>query len=82
MGRGKIEVKKIENNTRRQVTFSKRRSGLVKKTHELSVLCDAQIGLIVFSTKGKLTEYCTPSLRLLHLHYINLSLYRVICVFW
>ncbi|XP_042060066.1 MADS-box protein defh21-like [Salvia splendens] len=61
MGRGKIEMKKIENNTRRQVTFSKRRSGLLKKTHELSVLCDAQIGLIVFSTKGKLTEYCTPS---------------------
>nr|Q8RVL4.1 RecName: Full=MADS-box protein defh21; AltName: Full=DEFICIENS homolog 21 [Antirrhinum majus]CAC85225.1 putative MADS-domain transcription factor [Antirrhinum majus] len=60
MGRGKIEVKRIENNTSRQVTFSKRRSGLMKKTHELSVLCDAQIGLIVFSTKGKLTEYCTP----------------------
>ncbi|KAL1543786.1 MADS-box protein defh21 [Salvia divinorum] len=69
MGRGKIEVKRIENNTRRQVTFSKRRSGLMKKTHELSVLCDAQIGLIVFSTKGKLTEYCTPS---------NLSMKQII----
>lgn len=63
MGRGKIEVKRIENKTSRQVTFSKRRSGLMKKTHELSVLCDAQIGLIVFSSKGKLTEYCTPPLR-------------------
>ncbi|XP_073032592.1 MADS-box protein defh21-like isoform X2 [Primulina eburnea] len=62
MGRGKIEVKRIENNTSRQVTFSKRRAGLMKKTHELSVLCDAQIGLIVFSSKGKLTEYCTPQL--------------------
>ncbi|KAK2976151.1 hypothetical protein RJ640_012361, partial [Escallonia rubra] len=62
MGRGKIEVKRIENNTSRQVTFSKRRNGLFKKTHELSVLCDAQIGLIVFSNKGKLFEYCTPSL--------------------
>ncbi|KAF7126513.1 hypothetical protein RHSIM_Rhsim11G0071300 [Rhododendron simsii] len=59
MGRGKIEVKRIENNTSRQVTFSKRRAGLFKKTHELSVLCEAQIGLIVFSTKGKLFEYCT-----------------------
>ncbi|KAM7511118.1 hypothetical protein LguiB_009993 [Lonicera macranthoides] len=56
MGRGKIEVKRIENNTSRQVTFSKRRAGLLKKTHELSVLCDAQIGLIIFSTKGKLFE--------------------------
>ncbi|KAL2503620.1 Protein TRANSPARENT TESTA 16 [Abeliophyllum distichum] len=62
MGRGKIEVKRIENKTSRQVTFSKRRTGLMKKTHELSVLCDAQIGLIVFSTKGKLFEYCTSPL--------------------
>ncbi|KAI8531375.1 hypothetical protein RHMOL_Rhmol11G0131800 [Rhododendron molle] len=62
MGRGKIEVKRIENNTSRQVTFSKRRAGLFKKTHELSVLCEAQIGLIVFSTKGKLFEYCTQPL--------------------
>ncbi|XP_049381392.1 MADS-box protein FBP24-like [Solanum stenotomum] len=59
MGRGKIEVKRIENKTSRQVTFSKRRAGLLKKTHELSVLCDAQIGLIIFSTKGKLFEYTT-----------------------
>ncbi|XP_052189910.1 MADS-box protein FBP24 [Diospyros lotus] len=62
MGRGKIEVKRIESNTSRQVTFSKRRAGLLKKTHELSVLCDAQIGLIVFSNKGKLYEYCTHPL--------------------
>ncbi|KAI3672922.1 hypothetical protein L6452_39024 [Arctium lappa] len=62
MGRGKIEVKRIENNTSRQVTFSKRRTGLLKKTHELSVLCDAQIGLIVFSSKGKLFEYTTHPL--------------------
>nr|VDC82536.1 unnamed protein product [Brassica rapa] len=59
MGRGKIEIKRIENRTSRQVTFSKRRSGLIKKTHELSVLCDAHIGLIVFSATGKLTEYCS-----------------------
>ncbi|KAA8538403.1 hypothetical protein F0562_028051 [Nyssa sinensis] len=62
MGRGKIEIKKIENNTSRQVTFSKRRAGLLKKTHELSVLCDAQIGLIIFSNKGKLYEYCSHPL--------------------
>ncbi|CAA7023455.1 unnamed protein product [Microthlaspi erraticum] len=59
MGRGKIEIKKIENQTARQVTFSKRRSGLIKKTHELSVLCDAHIGLIVFSATGKISEYCS-----------------------
>ncbi|KAK7308282.1 hypothetical protein VNO77_41884 [Canavalia gladiata] len=64
MGRGKIEIKRIENTTTRQVTFSKRRSGLIKKTHELSVLCDAQIGLIVFSSTGKLFQYCTEPLRM------------------
>ena len=64
MGRGKIEIKRIENRTSRQVTFSKRRSGLIKKTHELSVLCDAHIGLIVFSATGKLTEYCSDPSKL------------------
>ncbi|RYR06792.1 hypothetical protein Ahy_B05g074110 [Arachis hypogaea] len=57
MVRGKIEMKRIENATSRQVTFSKRRSGLLKKAHELSVLCDAQIALIIFSQSGRLFEY-------------------------
>ncbi|ERM96584.1 hypothetical protein AMTRI_Chr09g16530 [Amborella trichopoda] len=59
MGRGKIEIKRIENSTNRQVTFSKRRAGLLKKAHELGILCDAQLGLIIFSSNGKLFEYCT-----------------------
>nr|ACX85614.1 AP1 [Juglans regia] len=59
MGRGKVEFKRIENKINRQVTFSKRRSGLLKKAHEISVLCDAEIALIVFSTKGKVFEYST-----------------------
>ena len=57
MGRGKVEMKRIENNISRQVTFSKRRNGLMKKAHELSVLCDAEIALIVFSSRGKLYEF-------------------------
>ncbi|KAJ0975901.1 hypothetical protein J5N97_017866 [Dioscorea zingiberensis] len=63
MGRGKIEIKRIENTTNRQVTFSKRRQGLLKKAHELAVLCDANIGLVVFSHSGKLFEYCSPGSR-------------------
>ncbi|KAI5056142.1 hypothetical protein GOP47_0029663 [Adiantum capillus-veneris] len=55
--RGKIQIRPIENTTSRQVTFSKRRSGLLKKAHELSVLCDAEIALIIFSSTGKLFEY-------------------------
>nr|AAR32119.1 MADS-box protein [Dendrocalamus latiflorus] len=61
MGRGKVQLKRIENKINRQVTFSKRRSGLLKKAHEISVLCDAEVGLIIFSTKGKLYEYATDS---------------------
>nr|AGT21644.1 PFFL [Physalis pubescens] len=61
MGRGRVELKRIENKISRQVTFSKRRSGLLKKANEISVLCDADVALIVFSTKGKLFEYSTQS---------------------
>ncbi|GAB4832430.1 hypothetical protein Ancab_006448 [Ancistrocladus abbreviatus] len=61
MGRGRVQLKRIENKISRQVTFSKRRSGLLKKAHEISVLCDAEVALIVFSTKGKLFEYATDS---------------------
>jgi MADS-box transcription factor len=61
MGRGKIEIKKIENPTSRQVTFSKRRGGLMKKAHELSVLCDAEIAVIIFSSTGKLFEFSSKA---------------------
>ncbi|KAF5809340.1 putative transcription factor MADS-MIKC family [Helianthus annuus] len=61
MGRGKVTLKRIENKINRQVTFSKRRSGLLKKAHEISVLCDADVALIIFSTKGKLSEFSTNS---------------------
>ncbi|PIA63217.1 hypothetical protein AQUCO_00200915v1 [Aquilegia coerulea] len=61
MGRGRVQLKRIENKINRQVTFSKRRSGLLKKAHEISILCDAEVALIVFSTKGKLFEYSTDS---------------------
>ncbi|KAJ3705972.1 hypothetical protein LUZ61_009677 [Rhynchospora tenuis] len=61
MGRGRVVLKRIENKINRQVTFSKRRSGLLKKAHEISVLCDAEVALIIFSNKGKLYEYATDS---------------------
>ncbi|KAK7386650.1 hypothetical protein VNO78_26984 [Psophocarpus tetragonolobus] len=61
MGRGRVQLKRIENKINRQVTFSKRRAGLLKKAHEISVLCDAEVALIVFSHKGKLFEYATDS---------------------
>ncbi|AES96012.1 putative transcription factor MADS-MIKC family [Medicago truncatula] len=77
MAREKIQIKKIENSTARQVTFSKRRRGLIKKAEELSVLCDADVALIIFSSTGKLFEYSNLSMREIlerhHLHSKNLA---------
>nr|CAA64742.1 DEFH72 [Antirrhinum majus] len=61
MGRGRVELKRIENKINRQVTFAKRRNGLLKKAYELSVLCDAEVALIIFSNRGKLYEFCSNS---------------------
>ncbi|AQL01015.1 Putative MADS-box transcription factor family protein [Zea mays] len=57
MGRVKLQIKRIENNTNRQVTFSKRRNGLIKKAYELSVLCDIDIALIMFSPSNRLSHF-------------------------
>ncbi|KAE9587160.1 putative transcription factor MADS-type1 family [Lupinus albus] len=57
MGRVKLEIKRIENTTNRQVTFSKRRNGLIKKAYELSILCDIDIALIMFSPSGRLNHF-------------------------
>ncbi|RCV33779.1 hypothetical protein SETIT_7G110000v2 [Setaria italica] len=59
MARGKIHMRRIENPVHRQVTFCKRRMGLLKKANELAVLSDADIGVIVFSPHGKMYELAT-----------------------
>ncbi|KAF5786789.1 putative transcription factor MADS-type1 family [Helianthus annuus] len=62
MGRGKIVIRRIDNATNRQVTFSKRRNGLLKKAKELAILCDAEVGLVIFSSTGKLHEFASSRL--------------------
>lgn len=57
MGRRKLEIKRIEDKSARQVTFSKRRNGLLKKAKELSVLCDLDIGVVIYSCRGKPYHY-------------------------
>ncbi|CAM0909432.1 unnamed protein product [Alopecurus aequalis] len=59
MARGKVQMRRIENPVLRQVTFCKRRTSLLKKANELSVLCDANIGVMVFSPLGKIYELAT-----------------------
>ncbi|KAK9271468.1 hypothetical protein L1049_027059 [Liquidambar formosana] len=65
MGRGKIEIKRIENTSNRQVTYSKRRNGIIKKAKEITVLCDAHVSLIIIASNGKMHEYCSPSSKLI-----------------
>ncbi|XP_062173855.1 MADS-box transcription factor 14-like isoform X3 [Alnus glutinosa] len=59
MGRGKVQLKRIEDKISRQVTFSKRKSGLMKKANELAVLCDVEVALLIFSDRGRLYEFCS-----------------------
>ncbi|XP_022768505.1 agamous-like MADS-box protein AGL21 [Durio zibethinus] len=63
MGRGKIVIRRIDNSTNRQVTFSKRRNGLLKKAKELAILCDAEVGVMIFSSTGKLYDFSSNSMR-------------------
>ncbi|XP_039145854.1 agamous-like MADS-box protein AGL30 isoform X1 [Dioscorea cayenensis subsp. rotundata] len=55
MGRVKLKIKRLENSSGRQVTYSKRRAGILKKAKELSILCDIDIVLLMFSPTGKPT---------------------------
>ena len=57
MMRKKIKIKKIDYLPARQVTFSKRRRGFFKKAAELSVLCESEVAVVIFSATGKLFDY-------------------------
>lgn len=57
MGRKKLEIKRIKDKCNRQVTFSKRRNGLLKKAKQLSILCDVRIAAIIFSNSDKLYQF-------------------------
>ncbi|XP_038902722.1 agamous-like MADS-box protein AGL62 [Benincasa hispida] len=65
LGRQKIEIKKLEVKSRQQVTFSKRRAGLFNKAAELSILCGAEIAILVFSPTGKIYTFGHPNVDLL-----------------
>ncbi|GAB4828633.1 hypothetical protein Ancab_018298 [Ancistrocladus abbreviatus] len=61
-GRRKIEMKKIEKDDNLLITFSKRRAGIYKKATELSTLCGAEVGVLVFSPAGKAFTYGIPNI--------------------
>ncbi|CAL0319491.1 unnamed protein product [Lupinus luteus] len=61
MGRRKIEIKMVKDLNTRQVTFSKRRSGLFKKANELSIMCGCELAIVMFSHGNKPYSYGHPN---------------------
>jgi hypothetical protein len=60
-GRQRIENRRMEDKDARQVTFSKRKNGLWKKTAELAALCHASVAVIIFSEAGRAFAFGSPS---------------------
>nr|AIZ95403.1 MADS7 [Apostasia odorata] len=60
-GRRKIEIKKIENEDARHVSFSKRRSGLFTKACDLATLCGVELALVVYSAAGNPYSFGSPT---------------------
>ncbi|KAL3527791.1 hypothetical protein ACH5RR_012447 [Cinchona calisaya] len=74
MGRVKLPISRIVNNTNRQVTFSKRRNGILKKAYELAVLCDIDIALIMISPSGRISFFsANKRIEDVMLQYLNLK---------
>ncbi|PBP19236.1 SRF-type transcription factor [Diplocarpon rosae] len=61
--RRKIEIKFITDKSRRHITFSKRKAGIMKKAYELSVLTGTQVLLLVVSETGLVYTFTTPKLQ-------------------
>ena len=73
MGRNKIVIERITNERNRQATFTKRKNGLMKKAMELSILCDCEIALIIFSSNGKLFQYSSTDMDKVLLRYTEFT---------
>nr|QWX93779.1 MADS-box protein 40 [Cunninghamia lanceolata] len=75
MDKVKIPIKKIENPNKRQVCYSKRKMGIFKKASELSIMCGAEIAIIVFSPAGKAFTFGSPDINFMVDKYQNFPVY-------
>ncbi|KAI8084986.1 uncharacterized protein BX664DRAFT_338272 [Halteromyces radiatus] len=69
MGRRKIKIQPIEDERNKQVTFLKRKHGLMKKAYELSVLCNCEVALMIFNSNNKLVQYSSDDMDKLLMKY-------------
>ena len=79
MGRRKIDIVRIENERHRQVTYTKRKTGLLKKATELAILCDAQVAVMIFSQNQKLCVYSSAPMEQLMKQYKDYSEAPEVC---
>ena len=78
MGRKKIQITRISDERNRQVTFTKRKFGLMKKAYELSVLCDCEISVIIFNSHNKLFQYASTDMDKVLLKYTGKEWNKII----
>jgi hypothetical protein len=71
MGRRKIEIESVKDPNTRQVTFSKRRTGLFKKANELSILCGALVAIVMFSPGNKPYSFGHPGVDVVVAKYLQ-----------
>ncbi|CAF3210757.1 unnamed protein product [Rotaria socialis] len=71
MGRKKINITRIIDERTRQVTFTKRKFGLMKKAYELSVLCGCEIALMIFNSNDRLFQYASSDMDKVLLKYAD-----------
>jgi hypothetical protein len=69
MGRKKIQITRIQDERNRQITFSKRKAGLLKKAYELSILCDVDIAVIMITHNSKLYQYASSNMNSILIRY-------------
>jgi hypothetical protein len=62
-GRRKIKIEFIQDKSRRHITFSKRKAGIMKKAYELSTLTGTQVLLLVVSETGLVYTFTTAKLQ-------------------
>ena len=71
MGRRKIKIERVKDPNTRQITFSKRRTGLFKKANELSILCGAEVAIVVFSPGNNPYSFGHPGVDVVATKYLQ-----------
>lgn len=63
MGRRKIEIQPIREERNRTVTFIKRKAGLFKKAHELAVLCQVDVSVLILGSNNTFYEFSSVDMK-------------------